>query len=97
MEEIITIELFGQQFTFKAEKEDQNANEVADYLVQEVDRIRKQLSDKKTNADKFAMLIMAALNITNENVKLKNNYSELLRKIAERSTSLLNTIDCGIL
>jgi cell division protein ZapA (FtsZ GTPase activity inhibitor) len=38
-------------------------------------------------------LILAALNIANENIKLKESYSDLLKDISKRSTDLINLLD----
>jgi hypothetical protein len=36
LEQLVTIELFGQQHTFKAESDENEAKEVADLLAKEV-------------------------------------------------------------
>ena len=71
MEQLVTIELFGQPYTFKAQSDVSNAKEVADHLVKEVTKIETQYSSK-SSVNKLATLILAALNIANENIKLKN-------------------------
>ncbi len=96
MEEIITIELFGQSYTFKAEQEVSNAGEVADLLVQEVDRIKKQLEGNPTNMDKLTILTLAALNITNGYLELKREHSDPLQEISKRSSSLIESLEVGI-
>ena len=42
---------------------------------------------------KLAILILAALNIANENFDLKMNLSELLEEISERSAGLIRKLD----
>ncbi len=96
MEEIITIELFGRRYTFKAEQEVSNAVEVADFLVKEVDRIQKQISGKSSNMDKLTILTLAALNITNGYIELKKENSDLLQNISKRSLALIESIDGSI-
>ncbi len=71
MEELVTIELFGRSYTFKAESEIMMAKDVADYLVKEVSRVETQQSIKSSNISKLAIMILAALNIANENMELK--------------------------
>jgi cell division protein ZapA (FtsZ GTPase activity inhibitor) len=92
LEQLVTIELFGQPFTFKAEADVSNAKEVAGHLVKEVSRIEPQHSSK-SSVNKLATLILAALNIANENIKLKKSYSDLLKDISKRSTNLIHILD----
>ena len=85
----VTINLFGQPYTFKAESEITEAKEVAESLVKEVARVETQQSGKASDLTKLAILILAALNIANENFELKRNYSDLLQKLSKRSASLI--------
>ena len=93
MEQLVTIELFGHPFTFKAESDAAQAKEVADFLVEEVTKAEVQLSSKSSNVTKRIILILAALNIANQYFELKQNHSDLLQNISERSTSLLGKIE----
>lgn len=95
MEQFVTIELFGQPYTFKAESNVASAKEVADYLVQEVARIEKQHSYQSSGA-KLTTLLLAALNIANENIELKKRHSDLLVGLSKRSSNLIHTIDLAI-
>ena len=95
MEQLVTIELFGQPYTFKTESDITNAKEVADYLVKEVAKVETQHSSK-SSVTKFATLILAALNIANENIERKKNYSELLANISKQSANLIRALDAAI-
>lgn len=92
-DEIVTIELFGQPYTFKAESEVKEAKEVAEILVKEVDKIQNQQTDQSSTMSNLTILILAALNIANENVELKRNRSRLLDEISERSIGLIRRLD----
>jgi cell division protein ZapA (FtsZ GTPase activity inhibitor) len=96
LEEIVTIELFGQPYTFKANSEVTKAKEVADHLVKEVARVENQHSGQSTNISKLTILMLAALNIANENIELKKNYSQILREILDRSTNLIRTLENSV-
>ena len=89
----MTIELFGHPFTFKAEKDISKAKEVADFLVQEVNKVENQLSDKSTAINKQAILILAALNIANEYFRCKESQTDLLEIVTDRTSSLLNELN----
>ena len=93
MEQLVTIELFGRPYTFKAESEATKAKEVVDFLKREITKVETQQSGKSPGITKLAILILAALNIANENFDLKMNHSELLGQISERSAKLIRKLD----
>lgn len=95
MEQLVTIELFGQPFTFKTESDITNAKEVADYLVKEVTKIETQHSSQ-SSVTKFATLILAALNIANENIEQKRKHSDLLIDISKKSANLIRELDAAV-
>ena len=96
MEEIVTIELFGQTHTFKAKSEVTKAKEVADLLVKEVTRVEDQQSNQSSNMSKLTILMLAALNIANEHMELKRNHSKLLQDVTDRTTNLIDTLDNSV-
>ena len=96
MEETVTIELFGQPHTFKANLEVAKVKEVADLVVREVTRVENQQSGQTSNISKLAVLMLAALNIANEHMELKKNYAELLRDVTSRSEKLIQTLDNSV-
>jgi cell division protein ZapA (FtsZ GTPase activity inhibitor) len=93
LEQIVTIELFGQPYSFKAESEIQTAKAIADLLVKEVDKVQLQQSEQSSTISNLTILILAALNIANENMELKENHSKFSHKICERSTRLIGRLD----
>ena len=93
LEQEITIELFGQAYTFKAKSEVKKAKEIADLLVKEVDKVQNQQSGQSSNISNLTILILAALNIANENMELKRNHSKFLNEICERSKGMIGRLD----
>ena len=93
MEQLVTIELFGKPYSFKAKSEVKKAKEVADFLAEEVSRVESQQSGESSTASDLTTLMLAALNIAHQNLELENNYSELKQDIAERSAKLIRKID----
>jgi cell division protein ZapA (FtsZ GTPase activity inhibitor) len=93
LENTVTIELFGQPHTFKANSEVTKAKEGADILVKEVARVENQQSGQSSNISKLTILMLAALNIANEHVELKRNHSKMLRDVAQRTAKLIHTLD----
>ena len=96
MEQLITIELFGQPYKFKSVPETENAQEVVDVLVKEVGRIQDQQSEEAPGITQIAILILAALNIANENMALKKNYSTLQETVSRRSDTLKRLLDAEL-
>ncbi len=92
MEQLVTIELFGKQHTFKAESQSDAAKEVADLLVKEVSRVESQQSDN-SSASNLTTLMIAALNIAQQNLELENRYAEFLQHLSERSQNLIRQLD----
>ncbi len=93
MEQLVTIELFGKPYTFKAKSEVKKAKEVADVLAKEVSRIESEQSGESSTASDLTTLMLAALNIAHQNMELENNVSKLKQDIAERSAKLIRKID----
>ena len=93
MEQLITITLFGKPYNFKVESDILKAQEVADFLVEEVSRVESQQTHKSSEVAKVAILISAALNIANEHIELRKNHTDLLKNISEKSTSLIRVLD----
>jgi cell division protein ZapA (FtsZ GTPase activity inhibitor) len=96
LEELVTIELFGRSYTFKAESEIMMAKDVADYLVEEVSKVETQQSIKSSNISKLAIMILAALNIANENMELKKKHSDFMHTISKQSSDLIRSLDAFV-
>ncbi|MCK5507223.1 MAG: cell division protein ZapA [Desulfobacterales bacterium] len=96
MEQLVTIDLFGQSYTFKTDSEVFKAEEVADFLVKEVEKVEKQHSVKTLDVTKFTILILAALNIVDENFQIKKSNSEFLNDISQRLNRIIHTLDENI-
>ncbi|MFZ5569166.1 MAG: cell division protein ZapA [Thermodesulfobacteriota bacterium] len=96
MDELITIELFGQRYTFKAEAGVQGAEEVADLLAREVAIVEHQIDKTSMGMNKMTILILAGLNISSEYIELKRKYNELLQHISARSALLASRIDLNL-
>ena len=93
MDQLVTIELFGKPYTFKAESEVSKAKEVADLLTKEVSRVESQQPGGASAASQLTTLMLAALNIAHQNMELENNYSKFMQDISERSAKLIRKID----
>ncbi|MCP4691882.1 MAG: cell division protein ZapA [Desulfobacterales bacterium] len=93
MEQLVTINIFGQSYTFKSESDVTSAKEVADYLEQEVARVAAQQNVESTSISNLAVLLMAALNIAGDHVELRRVHAELHNEISKRSSVLIEKLD----
>jgi len=93
LEQLVTIELFGKKHTFKAESEDDKAQEVADLLTKEVSRVKGQQSGESSAASDLTTLMLAALNIAQQKLELENRYSKFMSDLSERSQKLIRQLD----
>ncbi len=92
----MTIEIFGQPFTFKSDADASTARAVADFLVNEVDRVETELSRKTPHVTRKAILVMTALNIASENFELKKSHKRLLENLKQRSEHLIRALDSAV-
>ncbi len=93
MDQLLTIEVLGQPFTFKSDSKESEARAVADFVAKSVDQVRLQCAHQVPTPDKRAILILAALNIASEYFDLKKKHQEVLDDINQRSAHLLNAIE----
>lgn len=96
MEQLVTIDLFGQSYTFKTDSEVSKAEEVADFLVKEVEKVESQHSLKTLDVTKVTILILAALNIANENFEIKRNNPEFSNDVSQRLNRIISTLDKNV-
>ncbi len=93
MEQLVTIELFGQPYTFKTQSEMSRAKEVADYLVNEVTRVESQQLNGSKGLNRETIMILAALNIARDCLELKRDRTNIMSEISDRSLALIRKLD----
>ncbi|OEU47063.1 MAG: hypothetical protein BA861_02590 [Desulfobacterales bacterium S3730MH5] len=89
---LVSIELFGQVYTFRASGQVPEPEEVADYVAGHVEKVR---ASAKTPSQ-LDTLILVALNIANEYLEMKGSRQELVGNIDERCKTLIKQIDAGV-
>ena len=92
MERLVSIELCGQAYTFKASGEVSEAQEVADYLTEQVEKAQSAAE----SPSKLDTVILAALNIANDYFRMKRSRADLSRDIDRRCQDLIEHIDSNI-
>lgn len=93
MDQLLTIEIFGQPFTFKTDSDVADAKDVADYVVKSVNQAAAEYTKKMQPPDKRSILVLTALNIANEYFDLKKKHQQMLQEFGQRSTNMLSTLD----
>ncbi len=93
MEQLLTIEIFGQPYTFHTDSDLTKAKSVADVLVREINLIENQQKESGGDLNKNTMLVLAALNIANQNQELKQKHENLIETITKRATQLIRSMD----
>lgn len=93
MERIITIDLFGESYRFETDSNPEKAKKIADFLLEEVTNAENEAAKKMPEVAKITILIIAALNIANQNIELKTEHSDIIKRISDRSSELIEMMD----
>jgi cell division protein ZapA (FtsZ GTPase activity inhibitor) len=93
VEQIITIEILGEAFRFKADEGDLSAEEIAQLLTDEVHKVASQFPAHALKTNKLAILVLAALNISKQYVELLNQHSRFLESVSSRANRLGDMIE----
>ncbi len=92
LDQLLKINILGQPLTFKTDLDMSEAQAVADYLTQVFEKVKLQCSKKAVPSDQRALLVLTALNITNEYFDLKKRHEKLLRDLNHRSEKMLDAL-----
>jgi len=96
LDQFVTIELFGQPYTFKADIEAARAREVADFLVYHVNKTQDQQAAQTPHISKLTILIIAALNMAHQVLQLQKDKGEIVGHISHRCEELNQLLDEGL-
>ncbi|MGB5983818.1 MAG: cell division protein ZapA [Desulfobacterales bacterium] len=93
MEQYVTIELFGQPYRFKADTETAEAQQAANYLMDEVEKVQHQHGETLSQGDRMTVLLSVALNIAHENLKLNKYQIDFKKQLSDQSAKILNLLE----
>ncbi len=85
----IKVEIFGNEYSLKADASEEHVLRVASY----VDDKFRRLSEKTHVNSELKVAVLAALNIADELFRLKEKYDALKQQIEEESRQLNAKID----
>jgi cell division protein ZapA (FtsZ GTPase activity inhibitor) len=93
LDDIVTIELFGEIYKFKVDSRVAEAADACENLTREVARIESEISGNRSGLSPFKILLLATLNISSDLLESRRNYSKLVEDLSERSGRLAEKID----
>lgn len=94
MDEIVKIELFGEEFRFKPDEDRRiDPGQIAAHVKEYINEAEAVFQNKISGRNRMAILLLAAMNLSKDFHELKLQYSELERDVEERISSLLKKID----
>jgi cell division protein ZapA (FtsZ GTPase activity inhibitor) len=97
LEQIITIELLGEYFKFRADKDSRmDAGEIAQYLVREVNQVASRFPVHSQKTNKLAIVVLAALNMAKQHMELQIEHNEFMQSIADKTLKIDRIIDSGL-
>ena len=96
MDEIVTIELFGEKFRFRPETETCDSEKIVESVKHYVETATEQFQYNSSERNKFAILLLAVMNISQDFHELKREYGRLEGYVSKRTSSLLKKIEDGI-
>lgn len=94
MDEIVKIELFGEEFRFKPEHDQRyDPVKIAIHVKEYINEAEGHFQNKTSSKNKMAILLLAAMNLSKDYHELCMKYSDLEKDIENRISSLLEKID----
>ena len=96
MDEIVKIDLFGEEFRFKPDDQIKDADKVAQSVKDYIKEAESLFPDTNSNRNKLAILLLAAMNLSKDFCELKVRLSGLEQDAEKRISSLIYKIDKGI-
>jgi len=96
LDEIVKIDLFGEEFRFKPDGQVKDPDKVAQYLKDYIKEAEALFQNKTTGRNRIAILLLAAMNLSRDFYELKQQHSELKRDVEQRISSLMYKVDKGI-
>lgn len=96
MDEIVTIDFFGEEFRFKADQHIENPGAVVECLEQHIAEADTLFKKSMTGRNKLAVLLLAAINLSKELEELKAKHDRFEKDVLTKISSLACKIDRGI-
>ena len=96
LEQLITIEILGQRYTFKADDGLMDPQNVANFLMEAVSKVETGQADRTTDTNRFVTLLQAALNISSDHLKLKQQLAAVSDRISLKTERLHGALNRSV-
>ncbi|MBF0203607.1 MAG: cell division protein ZapA [Desulfamplus sp.] len=90
---IITVDLYGIKFRFKPDNNAETPEQIIDELNQYIVSAEKNIKNTASDRHKLAILLLAAMNLSNDFNELKLKYARFESHVMNRTASLLDKIE----
>ena len=87
-EQLITIELCGEEFKFKADEGNVRADEVADFLKREIEKAETEIPTHAAKSNKLTVPVLVALNISKQYIELLHKHLKFVNSVSSRTARL---------
>lgn len=88
MEQLVTIDIFGQRYSFMADDGLIDPQSVADFLMEEVRKVETGKAEHIADTNRFVMLLQAALNISSSHLKLRQQLGAISDRLSMKTERL---------
>mgnify|MGYP002725681550 FL=1 len=96
MDEIVVIDLFGEEFRFKPDNQVENPEQVAQYLKKYIKEAEGSFKNKTLGKNKIAILLLAAMNLSKDFHELKVQHADFEKETDNKISFLIEKINKGI-
>jgi len=84
------VKIYGKSYKIRAKANSDYINTVAEYLNNKMEEVENSIEKKQSE---IRIAILAALNLTDELFRARNNNQDKIDKIKDKSEELINRID----
>lgn len=95
MNEIIKINLFGEEFRFKPDADAENPEKIVHDLEKYIKQAENKVKDTRSEKHKTAVLLLAAMNVSKDYNELKKQHDEFEKEIDKRLSFILKKLEKG--
>jgi len=89
----VTITIGGQRFIVRSEADESYVQTLAEHINHHIDEISHQTSQAQKTISHQNLLVLAALNITDDLFRERANKKELALRIKEKSKAIFSMLD----
>mgnify|MGYP003970352957 CR=1 FL=1 len=95
LDELIVIEIFGEEFRFKPDKKVENPEKVVRRLKRYIKEAEVTFQHSRSDKNKVILLMLAAMKLSKDFHDLEVKYTTLEKKMEKRVSSALGKLDKG--